>query len=180
MGDAAEQERIAREYQESTARDRGQRDGVVVTPVEVVDFMNRAVRELLAAHFQVTVGDSRVSVLDPFTGTGIFPARMIQTTPPEDVRELVQGLEAWELHPGAARVAQTNLDNVTQDAGVPAPNVRVVDTFTVGEKPDTPTDDQIIVFLRDMGRDITTGTTDGQAQIVKATRALLMDHWGTK
>lgn len=175
--EAAGQEQIAREYQEATARERGQRDGVVVTPVEVVDFMNQAVRDLLSTHFGTTVSDRRVKVLDPFAGTGIFPARLIQTTRPEDVPGLVDGLEAWELDPDAAEVAQDNLNHVAGTAGVEPPRVRVVDTFTVGEEPPPPSDTQVAAFLADLGRDISTETPDEQARIVDTTRALLMDQW---
>ena len=54
--------------------------GIVYTPVEIVDFINRAVNDLLDEHFDgASLSDEGVHVLDPFTGTGTFIARMIQS-----------------------------------------------------------------------------------------------------
>ena len=53
--------------------------GIVYTPVEVVDFINRSVADVLQATFGRSLSDENVHVLDPFTGTGTFIARMIQS-----------------------------------------------------------------------------------------------------
>ena len=54
--------------------------GIVYTPVEIVDFINRAVNDLLIRHFDgATLSDEGVHILDPFTGTGTFITRLIQT-----------------------------------------------------------------------------------------------------
>ena len=53
--------------------------GIVYTPVEVVDFVNRSVNDLLGRHFHdASLSDEGVHILDPFTGTGTFIARLIQ------------------------------------------------------------------------------------------------------
>lgn len=51
--------------------------GIVYTPVPVVDFIIRSVEHVLQTRFKCGMGDEKVSVLDPFTGTGSFVARMI-------------------------------------------------------------------------------------------------------
>ncbi|MDF7673812.1 DEAD/DEAH box helicase family protein [Acetobacteraceae bacterium ESL0709] len=52
--------------------------GIVFTPVPIVDFIIRSVEHVLQSNFGCGLGDEKVSVLDPFTGTGSFIARMIE------------------------------------------------------------------------------------------------------
>lgn len=56
-----------------------ERLGIVYTPVEVVDFILRSVQVALQRHFNSCIGDSGVQVLDPFSGTGTFLVRLIQS-----------------------------------------------------------------------------------------------------
>ena len=52
--------------------------GIVYTPVEIVDFINRAVNDLLGRHFDgATLSDEGVHILEPFVGTGTFVSRLI-------------------------------------------------------------------------------------------------------
>ena len=54
--------------------------GIVYTPIEIVDFINRSVNDLLIRHFDgATLSDEGVHVLDPFTGTGTFITRLLQS-----------------------------------------------------------------------------------------------------
>lgn len=53
--------------------------GIVYTPVEVVDFINQSVADLLQATFGRSLSDEDVHILDPFTGTGTFIVRMIES-----------------------------------------------------------------------------------------------------
>lgn len=74
--------------------------GIVYTPVQVVDFILRAVDEALRENFGVGVTDEGVHVLDPFTGTGTFVVRLLQSglIRPEDLlRKYTQELHANEL-----------------------------------------------------------------------------------
>lgn len=52
--------------------------GIVYTPVPVVDFIIRSVEHVLQSEFGCGMGDEQVSILDPFTGTGSFIARLIE------------------------------------------------------------------------------------------------------
>ncbi|MBO7411314.1 MAG: DEAD/DEAH box helicase, partial [Ottowia sp.] len=56
-----------------------ERLGIVYTPVQVVDFILHSVAHLLQKEFGRTIGDKDVRILDPFTGTGTFIARLIQS-----------------------------------------------------------------------------------------------------
>ena len=52
--------------------DRADKDGIVYTPSEAVNFMVKSTDLLLEKHFGKRMADNGVSVLDPATGTGTF------------------------------------------------------------------------------------------------------------
>ncbi|HEM8232875.1 TPA: DEAD/DEAH box helicase [Klebsiella aerogenes] len=56
-----------------------ERLGIVYTPVEVVDFIIHSVNDVLKQEFGQTLGDEGVHILDPFTGTGTFITRLLQS-----------------------------------------------------------------------------------------------------
>ena len=56
-----------------------ERLGIVYTPVEVVDFILKSADHVLREEFGRSIGDRNVHVLDPFTGTGIFLARLLRS-----------------------------------------------------------------------------------------------------
>ncbi len=61
--------------------------GIVYTPVEVVDFIIHSVDDVLRNEFGKSLGSRGVSILDPFTGTGTFITRLLQSKliKPEDM-----------------------------------------------------------------------------------------------
>ena len=56
-----------------------ERLGIVYTPVEVVDFIIHSVNDILKNEFSQTLGSKNVHIIDPFTGTGTFITRMLQS-----------------------------------------------------------------------------------------------------
>nr|VFK58143.1 MAG: Predicted helicase [Candidatus Kentron sp. TUN] len=56
-----------------------ERLGIVYTPVEVVDFILHSIAHLLRQEFGENLGSPGVHILDPFTGTGTFISRLIQS-----------------------------------------------------------------------------------------------------
>ena len=56
-----------------------ERLGIVYTPVEIVDFILESADHVLRKEFGRDLSDEGVHVLDPFTGTGIFLVRLIQS-----------------------------------------------------------------------------------------------------
>ena len=54
--------------------------GIVYTPVEIVDFILKSADRVLREEFGRSLSDEGVHVLDPFTGTGIFLVRLLQST----------------------------------------------------------------------------------------------------
>jgi predicted helicase len=61
--------------------------GIVYTPVEIVDFILRSVEDVLQKEFGRGLTDENVHILDPFTGTGTFIIRLLQSgvIRPEDL-----------------------------------------------------------------------------------------------
>jgi predicted helicase len=64
---------------EKAMPDAVKRLGIVYTPVEAVDFINRSVAKVLEKEFGRSISDPNVHILDPFAGTGTFLVRMIQS-----------------------------------------------------------------------------------------------------
>lgn len=56
-----------------------ERLGIVYTPVEVVDFIIHSINHLLQTEFGQELGSKGVHILDPFTGTGTFITRLLQS-----------------------------------------------------------------------------------------------------
>jgi len=56
-----------------------QKLGIVYTPVEVVDFIIHSVEDVMQEEFGSSLGDDGVHILDPFTGTGTFISRLLQS-----------------------------------------------------------------------------------------------------
>ncbi|MCC3291257.1 type ISP restriction/modification enzyme [Arthrobacter sp. zg-Y1110] len=130
--------------------------GIVYTPVEVVDFILRAVNDVLAEEFGVTISDEGVHVLDPFTGTGTFIVRLLQSglIKPEDLlRKYTHELHANELLLMAYYIAAINIEatvhGLLRDQAVaagtdpdavgyePFDGIVLTDTFQMTEDGDT-------------------------------------------
>ncbi len=56
-----------------------QKLGIVYTPVEVVDFIIYSVADVMQEEFGSSLGNDGVHILDPFTGTGTFISRLLQS-----------------------------------------------------------------------------------------------------
>ena len=56
-----------------------ERLGIVYTPVECVDFIIHSVNDILKQEFNQDLGDRNTHIIDPFTGTGTFITRLMQS-----------------------------------------------------------------------------------------------------
>ena len=95
-----------------------ERLGIVYTPVEVVDFILRAVNEVLKENFGKTLSSKGVHILDPFTGTGTFITRLIQSDlikPRDILRKYFSELHANEIVLLAYYIAAINIENAFHD-----------------------------------------------------------------
>lgn len=135
---ALEQQRIAEAYQLGLDRGRQKRDGVVVTPAEVVDFQIRTAIEQVAARGRQP--HEGVEWLDPFGGTGIYTARLLQIVDldPAQKAALAANCIVIEIDPAAAQTCADNLAAVyEEEVGHPG-SVRVIctDTFELNSDVD--------------------------------------------
>lgn len=119
--------------------------GIVYTPVEIVDFINRSVADVLQADFGRSLSDENVHILDPFTGTGTFIARMIESdliAPDALSRKYAKELHANEIVLLAYYIASINIENAyhaTQGENTtytPFKGICLTDTFQLGETDD--------------------------------------------
>ena len=95
-----------------------QRLGIVYTPVEVVDFILHSVNDVLKAQFGQTLGSEGVHILDPFTGTGTFISRLLQSgliAPEELARKYREEIHANEIVLLAYYIAAINIETVYQE-----------------------------------------------------------------
>lgn len=134
---AAEQYAVAMRYQDHVNRDprRQKRDGVVVTPIEVVDFQVRSLFEQLRV--QGRAPDEGIEWLDPFGGTGVYMARILQLAdlPPHRKAILAEHCVVIEIDPDAAQFAADNLAAVhAEETGWPG-YIRVICTDTFALNP---------------------------------------------
>ena len=70
--------------------------GIVYTPPEVVDFILHSANSLLQKEFDLSLSSENVNLLDPFTGTGTFISRLLQSNLIKD--EDLERKYARELH----------------------------------------------------------------------------------
>ena len=93
--------------------------GIVYTPIEVVDFINHSVNDILKQEFGSSLGSQGVHIMDPFTGTGTFITRMMQSPELIALQELEHKyrheLHAQEILPLAYYVASINIESVYHD-----------------------------------------------------------------
>ena len=125
-----------------------ERLGIVYTPVEIVDFIIRAVSDLLQSEFGASLSDEGVHLLDPFTGTGTFVARLIQSglIAPDDLpRKYRSEIHANDIMLLAYYIAAVNIENsfheAISDAGSephyePFGGIVLTDTFQASEPGD--------------------------------------------
>ena len=120
-----------------------ERLGIVYTPVEVVDFILHSVNHLLQKEFNQTLGSKGVHIIDPFTGTGTFITRLLQSgliSNEELPHKYKQELHANELVLLAYYIAAINIEatyhSLIGGKYVPFEGICLTDTFQMYEKDD--------------------------------------------
>lgn len=116
--------------------------GIVYTPVEVVDFIIHSVNEVLKKEFDRSISDENIHILDPFTGTGTFMTRLLQSglIDKKDLAHKYQHeLHANEIVLLAYYIAAVNIENAYHDQlgdnreYEPFDGIVLTDTFQLGE-----------------------------------------------
>jgi predicted helicase len=138
-----------------------ERLGIVYTPVEVVDFIIHSVNDLLQQEFGQTLGSKGVHIIDPFTGTGTFITRLLQSgliSPEQLPHKYKHEIHANEIvllayyiaainieavyHALLKNSPQSKIQNQQSSIGNPSPSyepfqgICLTDTFQMYEKGD--------------------------------------------
>ncbi|MDD2736103.1 MAG: DEAD/DEAH box helicase family protein [Desulfuromonadaceae bacterium] len=127
-----------------------ERLGIVYTPVEVVDFIIHSVNHILQTEFGLTLGSKGVHIIDPFTGTGTFITRLLQSgliTPEQLPHKYNNEIHANEIVLLAYYIAAINIEavyhSIVGGEYQPFEGICLTDTFQLYEKEDLI--DQILV-----------------------------------
>ena len=118
--------------------------GIVYTPVECVDFIIHSVEDILKEEFNTSLTEENVHILDPFTGTGTFITRLLQSglIRKEDMlRKYRKEIHCNEIVLLAYYIADVNIESVFHDIMHPDKyemydGICLTDTFQLNEHGD--------------------------------------------
>ncbi|MEK4566925.1 type ISP restriction/modification enzyme [Alkalihalobacillus sp. FSL R5-0424] len=118
--------------------------GIVFTPTEVVDFLIQSVNDILKKYFGKTISSRGVHILDPFTGTGTFIVRLIQSGVIDKVdllRKYTEEIHANEIVLLSYYIAAINIEetfhSINNSEYIPYNGIVLTDTFEIMEHRDT-------------------------------------------
>ncbi|NQW87665.1 DEAD/DEAH box helicase [Frigoribacterium sp. VKM Ac-2860] len=150
---AGKQTTIKRLYEKfftGAFRNTSERLGIVYTPNEIVDFILTSADQLSRDHFGAGLTHEGVHVLDPFTGTGTFIVRLLQSgliQPGDMARKFRYELHANEIVLLAYYVAAVNIESTYNSVQggeyVAFPGIVLTDTFQSSEGDDKYDDEGI-------------------------------------
>jgi predicted helicase len=118
--------------------------GIVYTPVECVDFIIHSVEDILQSEFNTSLTNENVHILDPFTGTGTFITRLLQSglIKKEDMlRKYKNEIHCNEIVLLAYYIADVNIESVFHEIMKPEhyenyDGICLTDTFQLNEHGD--------------------------------------------
>ena len=119
--------------------------GIVYSPVEVVDFIIHSVADILQKEFGRDISDENIHLLDPFTGTGTFITRLLQSgliNSRDVARKYTSEIHCNEIVLLAYYIAAVNIENAYHDLLPDATSYQsfegicLTDTFQLGESQD--------------------------------------------
>lgn len=113
--------------------------GIVFTPVEVVDFLVKSTEALLQDEFGLSLEDEKVVILEPFSGTGTFLARLMHCLSPEALERKYREGEIWgnEILLLPYYIALANVESTYYEITgrhEPFHNLLLVDSFQLMEE----------------------------------------------
>ena len=109
-----------------------------------MDFIIHSVDEILKKEFNSSLTEENVHILDPFTGTGTFITRLLQSglIKPEDIeRKYLNEIHCNEIVLLAYYIADVNIESVfhnqvKRDTYLPYDGICLTDTFQLNEDGD--------------------------------------------
>ena len=117
---------------------KADRDGIVYTPTEVVEFIVKSTDHLLRKNFARSLSDEEVVILDPFTGTGTFIVHVLERISMERLKKkYTSDLHANEISILPYYIAALNIENAYRERTGEYNefgNICWMDTFESGTK----------------------------------------------
>ena len=117
---------------------KADRDGIVYTPTEVVEFIVKSTDHLLRMNFARSLSDEEVVILDPFTGTGTFIVHVLERISMERLEKKYAGeMHANEISILPYYIAALNIENAYRERTgrySEFGNICWMDTFESGTK----------------------------------------------
>lgn len=118
-----------------------ERLGIVYTPIDCADFIIHSVEYILNKEFGCSLTDENVHCIDPFTGTGTFVTRLLQSgiiLPKDMQRKYLNEIHCNELVLLAYYIADVNIEAVFHDLMhpdkyIPYDGICLTDTFQLNE-----------------------------------------------
>jgi predicted helicase len=117
--------------------------GIVYTPIEIVDFIINSVQVIMKKEFNSGLSDKNAHIIDPFTGTGTFIARLLQSghIAKKDIAQKYRSeIHANEIILLAYYIAAVNIESVFGSLNngkyVPFNGLVLTDTFQMFESDD--------------------------------------------
>lgn len=96
--------------------DRADKDGIVYTPSEAVNFMVKSTEVLLKKHFGKSMSDNGVTILDPATGTGTFLVHVMRQIGKSKIRQKYSSdLHANEISILPYYIATLNIEHAYEE-----------------------------------------------------------------
>lgn len=119
--------------------------GIVFTPIEVVDFIIHSIEDALKKYFDTSITNEGVNILDPFTGTGTFITRLLQSgviTKEDMFRKYTEELHANEIVLLSYYIAAINIEEtfnmlMETEQYNSFDGIVLTDTFETTEQEDT-------------------------------------------
>ena len=117
---------------------KADRDGIVYTPTEVVEFIIKSTDHLLCKNFARSLSDEEVVILDPFAGTGTFIVHVLERISIEQLEKKYAGeMHANEISILPYYIAALNIENAYRERTgrySEFGNICWMDTFESGTK----------------------------------------------
>ena len=140
-GTAERQEFLKRLYETFYERydpKKADRDGIVYTPSQVVEFIVKSTDYLLRKNFARSLSDEEVVILDPFTGTGTFIVHVLERISMERLeKKYADEMHANEISILPYYIAALNIENAYRERTGrygEFGNICWMDTFESGTK----------------------------------------------
>lgn len=115
--------------------------GIVFTPTEVVDFIIHSVEDAVQKHLGTSMNNKNVNILDPFTGTGTFITRLLQSgiiSKDRILYKYMNEIYANEVVLLSYYIAAINIEEtfkeISEEDYIPFPGIVLTDTFESTEQ----------------------------------------------